>query len=43
MNYAAGLAAAGGQREAAGAFIKLLTGPGQREYLASRGFEAAAR
>jgi molybdate transport system substrate-binding protein len=38
MNYAAGLAAAGGHREAARAFIEHLTRPTQRNYLASRGF-----
>ena len=43
MNYAVGLAAAGGHRAAAQAFVELLTGPAQNDYLASRGFEAAAR
>ena len=39
-SYAAGLAAAGGNRDAARRFIRLLTDPAQRDYLASRGFEA---
>jgi molybdate transport system substrate-binding protein len=42
MSYAAGLAAGGGNREAARAFIGMLTDPAQREFLASRGFEAAS-
>ena len=43
MNYAVGLAAEGRHRTAARAFIELLTGPAQNDYLASRGFEAATR
>ena len=42
MSYAAGLAAGGGNREAARAFIAMLTDPAQRDFLASRGFEAAS-
>lgn len=40
-SYAAGLAANGGNREAAQRFIALLTDPAQKDYLGSRGFEAA--
>ena len=43
MDYAAGLSANGGNREAAAAFIKLLVDPAQDDFLASRGFAPAAR
>jgi molybdate transport system substrate-binding protein len=38
MSYAVGLAAAGGHRAAAQAFVSLLTDPARKEFLASRGF-----
>lgn len=41
MDYAAGLAANGGNRDAATAFIALVTGPAQRGFLVSRGFAPA--
>jgi molybdate transport system substrate-binding protein len=41
MSYAVGLASGGGNREAARAFITLLTDPAPKDFLASRGFEAA--
>jgi molybdate transport system substrate-binding protein len=40
MGYAGGLAAGGGSREAARAMLARLADPAQREYLASRGFQA---
>jgi molybdate transport system substrate-binding protein len=40
-SYAVGLASGGGNREVARAFIALLTDPAQKDFLASRGFEAA--
>ena len=41
MDYAAGLSADGGNRDAAVAFIKLLVDPAQDDFLASCGFKAA--